>query len=50
MILNEILGIQEIKNKNVKITTRRAVRAVIFKNDCILMVQIKETINFLVVV
>lgn len=38
MILNEILGIQKIKDKDTKVTTRQAVRAVVFKNNLILMV------------
>ena len=38
MIINEILGIQQIKNKNTRITSRQAVRAVIFKDNKILMV------------
>ena len=38
MILNEVLGIQEIKNHNIRITTRQAVRAVILKDGKILMV------------
>lgn len=38
MILNEVLGIQEIKDNNVRITTRQAVRAVVLKDGKILMV------------
>lgn len=38
MILNEVLGIQEIKDNNTRITTRQAARAVILKDGKILMV------------
>lgn len=38
MILNEVLGIQEIRDKSTRITTRRAARAVILKGGKILMV------------
>lgn len=42
MILNEVLGIQEIRDNNIQITTRQAVRAVILKNGKILMVHTKK--------
>ena len=38
MIINEILGIQTIKDPRIKITTRIAVRAVIIKDNKLLMV------------
>lgn len=38
MIINEVLGIQKIKNPRIRITTRDAVRAIIIKNNRILMV------------
>lgn len=38
MILNEILGIQKIKGDKVRITTRQAVRAVVFRDGKLLMV------------
>ena len=38
MIINEILGIQKIKDRNIRITTRQAVRAVVLKDNKILMV------------
>lgn len=38
MIIDEILGIQKIKNRNIKITTRQAVRAIVLKDNKILMV------------
>ncbi len=38
MILNEVLGIQEIKSNNIRVATRQAVRAVIIKDGKILMV------------
>lgn len=38
MILNEVLGIQEIEDNNICITTRKAVRAVVLKDGKILMV------------
>lgn len=38
MILNEVLGIQEIKDNNTRITTRQAARAVILKDGKMLMV------------
>ena len=38
MIINEILGIQRIKDPKVKITTRHAVRAIIIQDNKILMV------------
>ncbi|MBE6023985.1 MAG: NUDIX domain-containing protein [Cellulosilyticum sp.] len=38
MIINEVLGIQKIKNPNIKITTRQAVRAIVIKDNKILMV------------
>ena len=38
MIINDILGIQRIKDPKVKITTRHAVRAIIIQDNKILMV------------
>ena len=38
MIINEILGIQKIKDPKIKITTRQAVRAIVIQNNKILMV------------
>lgn len=38
MIIDEILGIQKIENRNIRITTRQAVRAIILKDNKILMV------------
>lgn len=38
MILNEVIGIQEIEDPKVRITVRRAVRAIIFRDGKILMV------------
>ena len=38
IILDEVLGIQEIKDKSVPITIRKAVRAVVLKDNKILMV------------
>lgn len=38
MIINEILGIQEVKDQNAKITTREAARAIVLKGSKILMV------------
>lgn len=39
MIINEILGIQKIKDPQVRITTRLAVRAVVIKENKLLMVR-----------
>lgn len=38
MIINEILGIQTIKDPKIKITTRLAVRAIVIKDNKLLMV------------
>ena len=38
MIIDEILGIQKIENRNIRITTRQAVRAIVLKDNKILMV------------
>lgn len=38
MIINEILGIQTIKNPDIKIATRQAVRAIVIKDNKLLMV------------
>lgn len=38
MIINEILGIQKVKDPKTKITTRQAVRAIVIKDNKILMV------------
>lgn len=38
MIINEVLGIQSIKDPKIKITTRQAVRAIVIKDNKLLMV------------
>lgn len=38
MIIDEILGIQKIKDPKIRITTRQAVRAIVIQNNKILMV------------
>lgn len=38
MIINEVLGIQKVRDAKTKITTRQAVRAIIIKDNKILMV------------
>lgn len=38
MIINEVLGIQTIKDPKIRITTRQAVRAIVIKDNKILMV------------
>ncbi len=38
MIINEVLGIQKVKDPKTKITTRQAVRAIVIKDNKILMV------------
>lgn len=38
MIINEVLGIQKIKDPKIKITTRQAVRAIVIRDNKLLMV------------
>lgn len=38
MIINEVLGIQKIPNSNIKITTRMAVRAIVIRDNKLLLV------------
>lgn len=42
MIINELLGIQKIKDPKIKVTIRMAVRAVVIKDNQLLMVHTKK--------